>query len=445
MRFRSTFVLLGVFAILAGYVYFAEYRGHDEREKQEASKKKLFATPLKDVTELSLVFPDHKISAMKKDTHWEITEPLSVEADSAQWDAMVSSLGEIEKESTVSATSTSADLESFGLARPVVSVTAKLKDGHSVGVMFGAENPRKTQGYAKLADSAEVFLSPSSSGKAFQKSLLELRDKKVLDFIPEDITSVRVEDGKSLLEVQKSGVDWLLKKPAEVKADGAEVSSFLALIQSARALNFVEDGLKSEMKITLHDGKANADRVLSVGKSPEAGKFYVRDESRKAILIVDKGIVEKARRPLLDWRDKSIVHFEPDAVDKIDEVEYKRGADKFSVKKQGMDWKLADGKKVQADKISGTLTLLEFDKFVQIVDVPGNLATYGMDKPRLEVTLRQAGKDVVGLKFGNAARNPDGAYLKVSTRPEVLTISADLYGKFDLKAGDLAEVQPAAK
>ena len=98
VRFRSTLVLLVVFAALGGYVYFAEYRGRDEREQQEASKKKLFPTPLKDVVGLSLAFPDHKISAVKKDDkHWEFTEPQGIDADSDEWEMLVSSLGQIEK------------------------------------------------------------------------------------------------------------------------------------------------------------------------------------------------------------------------------------------------------------------------------------------------------------------------------------------------------------
>lgn len=444
MRFRSTFILLGVFVVLGGYVYFAEYRGQDQREKQEASKKKLFPTPPKDVTELSLAFPDHKISAVKKDEkHWEITEPQGVEADSAQWDMLASGLGDIEKEGVVATTST--DLAPFGLDKPAVQVTAKLKDGHTVSVLFGGENPRKTQAYAKLADNAEVFLSPVSSSKTFQKSLMDLRDKKVLDIAVDDISSVRIEDGKNQVEIQKSGMDWLLKKPLEVKADGAEVSAFLGLIQSAHALSFVDEEIKPEMKITLHDGKANADRILSIGKSSEADKYNARSEGRKSIAVIDKEIPAKARRPVLDWRDKSIVHFEMDAVDKVDEIELNRGTEKISLKRQGMDWKLADGRKVPSDKVSNVLAALEFDRFVQIIDAPGSLSTYGVDKPRLEVTLRQAGKDLVSLKFGNATHNPEGAYLKVSTSPAVMTVSTDLYGKFNLKADDFAETQPATK
>ena len=40
MRFKSTSILFIVFLILGAYVYFAEYRGKDERQKQEEAKKK---------------------------------------------------------------------------------------------------------------------------------------------------------------------------------------------------------------------------------------------------------------------------------------------------------------------------------------------------------------------------------------------------------------------
>jgi hypothetical protein len=435
-------VLLVVFAALGGYVYFAEYRGHDEREQKEASKKKLFPTALKDVTSLSLAFPDHKISAVKKDEkHWEFTEPQGIDADSDEWDMLVSSLGQIEKGNAVSA---SANLAQYGLDKPVVEVTAKLKDGKTVGVLFGSENPKKSDNYAKLADSPDVFLSPVSGSKSFQKSLTDLRNKKVLEFAPDDINSVRIEDGKNVMEFQKSGMDWLVKKPMELKADGEEISGFLGAIQSARATNFADSGLTLmsaglapvATKITLHDAKANADRVLSVGKSPETDKYYARDESRPAIMIISKDVPAKARRPLIDWRDRSIAHFDQGS---IDELEILRGAEKISVKKQGSDWKLADGRKAQMDKISSLLLAVEFDRAQEIIDSPGNPSSYGLDKPRIEVNLRQAGKDVLGLKLGGPTRNPVGSYLKVSTNPAVMTVAEDFFAKFSLKAEDIAE------
>jgi hypothetical protein len=435
-------VLLVVFAALGGYVYFAEYRGHDEREQKEASKKKLFSTALKDVSSLSLSFPDHKISAVRKDDkHWEFTEPMGIDADSDEWDILVSSLGQVEKGGAVS---TSTNLAQYGLDKPVVEVTAKLKDGKTIGVLFGSENPKKTDNYAKLTDSPDVFLSPVTGSKSFQKTLTDLRNKKVLEFAVDDINAVRIEDGKNVLEFQKSGMDWLVKKPLDLKADGEEISGFLSAIQSARAANFADSGLTLisaglapvATKITLHDAKANVDRVLSLGKSSETDKYYARDESRAAVMIISKDVPAKARRPLIDWRDRSIAHFDQGS---IDELEIVRGAEKITVKKQGSDWKLADGRKAQMDKISSLLLAVEFERAQEIVDSPGNPSTYGLDKPRIEVNLRQAGKDVLALKLGGATRNPVGSYLKVSANSTVMTVAEDFFAKFSIKADDLAE------
>ena len=41
MQFKGTTLLFIVFVILGGYVYLAEFRGKDERQKQEDAKKKL--------------------------------------------------------------------------------------------------------------------------------------------------------------------------------------------------------------------------------------------------------------------------------------------------------------------------------------------------------------------------------------------------------------------
>jgi hypothetical protein len=91
------------------------------------------------------------------------------------------------------------------------------------------------------------------------------------------------------------------------------------------------------------------------------------------------------------------------------------------------------------DKISSLLLALEFERAQEIIDSPGNPSSYGLDKPRIEVNLRQAGKDLLGVKFGGPTLNPMGSYLKVSTNPAVMTVGEDFFAKFSLKADDLAE------
>ena len=76
MRFKGTYILLFLFAVIGGYVYFTEYRGKEERQKQEEAKKKVFSIEDKDITEISLIYPDRTITGVKKgEKQWQITSP----------------------------------------------------------------------------------------------------------------------------------------------------------------------------------------------------------------------------------------------------------------------------------------------------------------------------------------------------------------------------------
>ena len=165
------------------------------------------------------------------------------------------------------------------------------------------------------------------------------------------------------------------KAPVQTRADATEVSTLLSTIQFARATGFAEPSMDLReaglsppaIQLAMHDAAANADRVLLIGKELEAGKYYAKDASRPTIFIVDNQITDKLRRPVFDWRDKSIVRINRD---QIQEIEIARGTEKFSFKKVGEDWNLSDGRKLQWDKVSSMLNTLEFEKSKDIVDLP---------------------------------------------------------------------------
>src|SRR5215831_5456242 len=114
MRFKGTAVLFLVFALLGGYVYFTEVRGKEEKQKQEESKKKVFPVDEKTITELSLVYPDRTLTAVKKgEKQWEITSPAGIEADSDEWEQLASNIPRIERQDTVA--QNVQDVSQFGL------------------------------------------------------------------------------------------------------------------------------------------------------------------------------------------------------------------------------------------------------------------------------------------------------------------------------------------
>ena len=446
MKFKGTAILFVIFGLLGGYVYFFEVRNQEQKQKQEAEKKKTFKVDEKDITEISLIYPDRTLTGVKKgDKQWEITSPAGVEADSDEWQQLASNVPRIEREDTVA--QNAQDLASFGLKEPAVKVSAKTKDGKTLEISFGSENPKKTYNYAKLGTSNDVFLSASNWAKTFTKNVSDLRNKKILEFETDDIDGVKIAEGTRELEAQKSGDNWQLKKPVDAKADNGEISSFTSSIRFARAQSFADASIDEKaaglnapsFKITLHDGKAKVDRVLLIGKESEKDKYYARDTGRPAVFIIDKEIAEKAKRPLFDWRDKTIAKVDRE---KIDKIEIQRGSDNVSFAKSGSDWKLSDGKKAQWDKISGMLNELDFEKAKDIIDMPKAMATYGLDKPKIEVALRQGSNDLVRVQFGGDSKMPEGIYVKTSDTPAVKVVSKDLYDRFNVKAEDIVEAPP---
>lgn len=241
-----------------------------------------------------------------------------------------------------------------------------------------------------------------------------------------------------------------MKKPIDAKADGSEISTYTNSIRFARVNSFPDPPVDAKtagldppsIQITLHDAKAKADRVLLIGKTSDTDKYYARDASRAAIFILDKDIPEKSRRPLFDWRDKSITAIDRDKVDKVDIV---RGAETLTLLKAGSDWKLPDNRKLQWDKISGMLNTLDFEKAKDIIDAPAPASTYGLDKPKLEVVLRHGSDELVRIAMGNDSKKPEGIYLKTSNSPAVTVVSKDVFDKFNLKADDLLEPPPPAE
>ncbi|HEX4998696.1 MAG TPA: DUF4340 domain-containing protein [Terriglobia bacterium] len=440
MRFKSTIILLAVFAALGGYVYFAEIRGKDDQRKLEDAKRKVFQFDGSQIDQIRLVQEGMTVTGVRKnDKDWTISEPAGLEADSGEWETLASHIAGMEREKVVS--EDAADLAPFGLSKPLVEISARKKDGETVDILFGDENPLKTLRYAKLSTSKEVFLSPNSLSN-FQKSLTDLRNKTVLDLLPEDIDRFTLVEGTKKTIFTRMGEDWMIDAPITGKADSPAITSFLGVVQFARASEFADASIDAKKaglepaayQLSFHDSKAQADRVLAIGKEKGTDTFYARDLSRPAIFVVDKQIPEKVRQPLFEWRDKTIARVERG---KIDAVEITRGTEKISLRKAGEDWTFAAGGKAASDSILSMFDILDFERAKDILDAGKPPAASGLEKPRLEVSLMASGKEAARLSFGADSSKPEGVYLKRSDGP-VMVVGRDVFDRFNVKAEDLA-------
>jgi hypothetical protein len=67
---------------------------------------------------------------------------------------------------------------------------------------------------------------------------------------------------------------------------------------------------------------------------------------------------------------------------------------------------------------------------------------YGLDKPKLEVILRQGNNELTRVQFGGDSKMPEGIYIKTADTPAVKVVSKDIFDKFNVKAEDVVEAAP---
>jgi len=126
-----------------------------------------------DATSLTLTYPDQRIVCEKKDGDWKITEPTGREPDSTKIKNVVDALHYLRCERY--AEYDAKDLVPYGLDKPQLTVTCKVKNKEDVILHIGAQKDDKY--YARKADLKEVFVLDKSKVSDLMKKLDDLSKK----------------------------------------------------------------------------------------------------------------------------------------------------------------------------------------------------------------------------------------------------------------------------
>lgn len=445
MNFKFTAGLLVALLCLLSWVYFTDIRGREERTQKAEDAKKVVPIDAEAITEISIIYPGTLITAVRADEKWVITEPRGIEADSAEWDLLVSNVPRIERDQTLE--TKPMDLGRYGLAEPGLRLLIKMTENRLYEVMFGNENPRKLYNYAKLASVEEVFLVPSSWLRIFRKEINDLRDKVVLSFEQNDIDEIEIL-GQTNVRLIRAGEEWSLIEPIEKKADQREVGDFLGFLKFVRAADFVdnEEDLKAAnlddpvVTIVLHEGREDKTHRLVIGaeKKDESGHFFVKQDSKNTVFVVDNELVEKADRPIFFWRDKTILSFDRQ---KVLSIKVTKPGEQLLLRKSGEDWVLSNGERAKFGSVSSMLNGVEFEKATRIIDSPGSLTSYGLTNPRLRVALLGDSEEVAGFSFGQDSPDGVGVYWKRDQERTVRVVPKAIFERFNLTRENLKESQ----
>jgi len=443
MRFKSTLLVFLIFIGLASWFYFQEIKGGKKREEAKERASKLLLFEKGDVQSLRLRNEKGVVFCERDSNEWKITAPVETPGDRSAIDGLLRQLERARIERVVEEAPSS--LEEFGLKEPKVEVELAYRGGKKDTLWVGDKNPTNSFVYVRRNGQRRVLLTPSGLLSALQKKLYDLRDKRVLAFKRDDVKQLTLTRGRKSLVCEVADHGWKLKEPLEAKGDRSAINGILSSLQSARAKEFVSEkpknlaqyGLKHpQIKVDLLLGEERAKKTLLIGKKKDK-RFYAKDESRPPVFLVDSYLVDKLKKEPFDLRDKTVVEFDRD---KVDKVKIRYGEQLITCQKDtsgGWTMSEPDSAQVKKWKISGLFSNLSGLRAKKFPPPTKRLAKYGLKSPQGEIILYQGGKELCWVQWGKKV--DDLVYLRNKLEDKFFMVKQADAERLKLKPEDMKE------
>ena len=378
------------------------------------------------------------INCEKRDGTWHVIHPLEAKADAQEIETLLSELRSL-KVSTFEAdgADTKARLEKSGLDDPRIQV--ELTDGDNtytldIGSIVPSENDTQGRVYVKASVYQDaVYTVAEDIYHLLNKSVFDLRDKRVIDFQRTDTIRIEIkQDTETTICTKNFDSTWELQTPTgKIKADAEAVDDLLFGVDSLEAAAFVDDstgnlasyGLATpSIKVTFTQRGEEEPTVLRIGDYTQDGTVYVKAEQSTQVSRVKRTLIDKIAQGTAWLRDKQVLSFHIDATIRLTSTV--AGETPFTCQRLGTNWRLTapvreDANNAEVNAIIYELDDLMADAFVGSKSTPTDTAT-GFDKPNVQLTIELRNQKVYTLQVGNQANASGSFYARLQHEPNLI-------------------------
>ncbi|MEE3346544.1 MAG: DUF4340 domain-containing protein [Nitrospinota bacterium] len=299
-------------------------------------------------------------------------------------------------------------LKPYGLNPPKLKLILESEKGEIHTLSLG--NPKEENGYfCKINDSKNIVLADARLFATLSQKTVEFLEKKLLTFEEKEILELSLRSGNETIRlVRGKSNNWDIQSPIKTTADLSTINSLLFDLKEAKITEFIKISLdipktfgldtpRKSFSLKLKNGKTWA---LQFGNQTSNGKqIFANRTGESTVFSISKEVVNKLFRSLHDLRNKKLLEFKSEEVNKI----LIKTSDKlFELKKKGSEWHLEKPEKIKTKHIGHdliwTLKGLEFNSIVT-PPLPENLA--GLDVPLFAISLwKNELEEVAALKVG---------------------------------------------
>ena len=226
-------------------------------------------------------------------------------------------------------------------------------------------------------------------GEADRRRAEEERNRIYL-FERNDVVKLQITRADTTIEFVKQDDGWMLRSPVIYKGDSLYIEALIEIFRrSKNVLTVAENtenleifGLGSdEIKLTVTVAGGDEYSVLIGDMNPAGGYAYARLPEQSGVFLTALVLRDMVVEPVLYYRDKTILDFEKDNINKI--VFHKKDKE-IIVERRDEEWRVTKPVDYPGDKktIELKLKVVSTAKIANFVDEnPTNLEKYGLQSP----------------------------------------------------------------
>jgi hypothetical protein len=441
MRLRGLMIATVVMVALAAGLYFSNKQKSAEAAKPPAdASPKILALTDSEISKIDLKKKDAPETVLERNNagKWQLTAPKQFLADQETAGQLVTSASSVASDRVVE--DKASDVSGYGLKSPSLEVDVTTKAGKTSKLKIGDDTPTNSGAYAMLEGDPRVFTVASYVKSGLDKSVNDLRDKRLLTFDQDKLSRVELVAKKQDMEFGRDKDQWQIVKPKPLRADGLQVEELIRKLKDAKMDLTVsdEDAKKAASAFasgtpvaTVKATDASGTQQLDVRKSKD--DYYAKSSAVDGVHKVTADLGTGLDKGLDDFRNKKLFDF---GFNDPNKIEMHNNGKTYAFQKTGEDW-FSNGKKLDSTSVQSLLDKLRdfsASKFVDFtaVAIPSiDLTVTSNDGKRVEkVLISKQGSDYVA---------------KRENEPSLYGLDAKTVDDLSKAASDVKEAPPPSK
>jgi hypothetical protein len=336
---------------------------------------------------------------------WEVSGNISAQGDK---DAIMNFLQAIQfSRVTEFVDEAPESMGPYGLNPPKLKLVLDFDNGSQT---LSLGNLKEGKGYfGRINDSKNIILVGTRLFEVLSQKTVEFLDKTLFEYEEKEILQLSLQSKSETIRMIRNKNDsWNIQSPIKTAADLSTVNSLLFDLKEAQITNYIKTsmdipesfGLDNSQKSISLKIKNSKTWILQLGnQSADGQQVFAQRTGQKIVFSISKEVVDKLFRSLHDLRNKKILRFKSDEVNKI---LIQTPDNLFELRKNGPQWSLEKPEKIKTYNIGNdlvwTLKGLEFSSIIT-PPLPDNLS--GMDSPSFTLRIfKNNEEEITTLKVG---------------------------------------------